>query len=350
MNEQTALVQHRLDAAQAADLLGGGIKGKLAPAIAPSAVAAKHAALPDGLDKAGLAFLADPQVRIGVTLASPGNVRNLVAYGAGDSERLVGFTAGGDGSFNLATALSPEHLAALVITGLGLDQDINELHLSAPLSRVGLLALVGFADALRQRDLETLLARLPKPESRVSLEEIYLRTLDGMVSGDVRWSTALVAQLVDGLPDVGEAVLLQGMQELQQASWVQTVGNNWQPTGSFTVGCAHWQLPLAGASVQLARLMEGEVEVTDFTLFRLLGSVWLWRREGAQHELASISSTRAMAFLDGVLAGFTVLPKPTAPPKAQETPPARPRPRFCRQCGKPLLADARFCAACGTPI
>ena len=354
MNEQAVMVQHRLDAAQVADLLGGlSMKGKLAPTVAPSSVAAKPAALPDGLDKAGLAFLADPRVRIGVSLVSPGNVRNLVVYGAGDGSPLVGFTPLGTERYSLAMPLAPDHIIALLVTGLGLEQDIAQLPLATTLDSEGLLALAGFADALRQRELEALLARLPKPESRVSLEEIYLRTLDGMVSGDTRWTTGLLTQLFDRLPELDEEKLRQGMLALQQIGWVtNSAGTNWMPTDAFALGSAHWQLPLAGAYLQLARVLNDSVETTDIVLLRMLGSVWLCRQQGKQYTLESTSSSHLLSFLDNVLAGFTVLPQPMPTASVVESVSAAPRsrPRFCRKCGAPLAADIRFCGACGNAV
>jgi hypothetical protein len=357
MNEQTAMVQHRLDAAQAAALLAGfGATGKLAPAVAKTSAPTNPVALPGGVDKAGLALLTDPRVRIGVRLVSPNNARHLVAYGAGDSDHLLGFTPGEAGAFNLATALTPDHVLALLATGLGLDQDIGELSLSAQLDGHALLALAGFADALRQRDLEALLARLPKPDSRVTQEEIYLCTLDGTVSGDMRWSAGLLAQLLESVPDVNEDVLAQGMQALQQAGWVQaSAGNNWSPTEGFALGIAHWQLPLAGAHIQLVRLLDGKVESTELLLLRMLGSVWLCRQEGSQYAVSSPDAAHLLAFFNDVLPGFVLLPKPALQMPVQETlvvaaATERPRPRFCRQCGQPLTADARFCGACGAKI
>ncbi len=396
MNEQTAVVQHRLDAAQAAAMLAGfgatgklapavmenlptsspaalpegvnkaglaflagfGATGKLAPAVMENLPTSSPAALPEGVNKAGLAFLADPRVRIGVTLVTPNNARHLVAYGTGDSDRLAGFTPDGAGAFNLAETLSPDHVLALLATGLGLEQDIGELPLSAQLEGNALLALAGFADALRQRELEALLARLPKPDSRVTLDEIYLRTLDGMMAGDMRWSAGLLTQLLESVPDVNEDVLAQGMHALQQAGWAQAgAANNWSPTDKFALGIAYWQLPLAGARIQLVRLLDGKVETTDMLLLRMLGSLWLCRREGPKYAVTSPASARVVVFLHDLLSGFVLLPKPAAPEPvlppetvAVATATERPRPRFCRQCGAPLEEDSRFCGACGAKI
>lgn len=140
-------------------------------------------------------------------------------------------------------------------------------------------------------------------------EEIYLRALDGMVSGDARWTTGLLTQLFDRLPELDEEKLRQGMLALQQIGWVtNSAGSNWMPTDAFALGCAHWQLPLARRIS--ARLLNDSVETTDIVLLRMLGSVWLCRQQGKQYTLESTSSSHLLSFLDNVLAGFTVLPQP----------------------------------------
>ena len=364
-----------LNTAQAAALMVRlGEPGPLAP-LCTVAGDERAAALPGGIDEAAVACLASPSISLRIKIVSASNGRELHAYGGHGSRHLVGFTAMEESRYNLSYPLDPDHATALLTTSLGLDQDIGELTVSTQLSGAGLVSLGGLVDALRQRDLENLLARLPRHEGGVTEEEVYLRALDGTVSADARWTSALLASVVDDLPDVGEKEITGGLRALQGVGWATpSRGGNWGPSAIFSTAASHLQLPLAGAKVSVSRLTDGRISTTSFALLRMLGSMWLCHPKAGNFDFASVSAKSALAHLtrifEGIAAfastadkGRAAVAKDTvqrgiapnaAKPQTEHTTP-QPRTgagrvstdRFCTGCGKPLVVGVRFCSHCG---
>lgn len=368
MNQPQQIENWTLNGKQAATLLKGlGEPGPLAPDY-EAIPDGKAAEIPFDIDNGQIACLAQPEISLDVTLLAAKNGRNLHAYGAPNTSHLVGFTAMDDGGYNLSYPLQADHITALIVTGLGLDQDMGALEFSASLSGADLLALGGLVDALRQRELENLLARLSRHEGGVTLEEIYMRALDGAATGDIRWTSGLLTHLVEVLPDLSEKTLETGLKGLRKSGWASvSSGGNWDTAPGFAVGCSHLQLPLAGVRIKLARLEGDEIAGTDFVLLRMLGSIWLCQAKDKAYELASVSAANAISSLVSIVDGFAAqvsvsdssqtsaeqvketATKSTVTSGAVKTA-VTTRSRFCTQCGNEVDTKAKFCTACGAII
>ncbi len=365
MTQPQQLENWTLSGKQAANLMQSiGEPGPLAPGLDKS-LGSEASKIPSDIDTSQVTCLAQPEISLTVTLLAAENGRSLQAYGARSNKHLVGFTAM-DKGYNLSYPLQADHLSALVVAGLGLDQDVGALEFSASLSGAELLALGGLVDALRQRELENLLAHLPRHEGGVTVEEVYMRALDGAATGDIRWTSGLFAQLVQGVPDLSEETLESGLKGLEKAGWASvSSGGNWDTTPGFSVGCSQLQLPLAGALVQLTRLEGSEVAETDFALLRMLGSIWLCQPKDEAYEFASVSADKATLNLMSIIEGFAA--QVSVPDASQTTAEQleeastgstvsgsevnqEAASRFCTQCGEEVGIGDKFCTACGAVI
>jgi hypothetical protein len=365
MNQPQQLENWTLSGKQAANLMQDiGESGPLAPSL-DKALGGRESKIPSDIDTSQIVCLAKPEISLTVTLLAATNGRSLRVYGARGHNHLVGFTASDDG-YNLSYPLQADHLTALVVNGLGLDQDVGALEFSTSLGGAELLALAGLVDALRQRELENMLARLPRHAGGVTIEEIYMRALDGLATGDIRWTSGLFVQLVQGLPDLSEEILESGLEGLQKLGWVtDSSGGNWDAATSFAVGCSHLQLPLAGVLVKLARLEGSEVAETDFVLLRMFGSIWLCQAKDKAYEFASVAADKATSNLISIIDGFAaqvsvpesnqvtteqVKETATESPSSNSAEDASTVAKFCIQCGSQVDAKAKFCTACGAAI
>ncbi len=394
MNKSVRMQSWTLDAAQAHCLITGvGDPGPLAPEASPPRSGARPAILPSSLDTASLSWLCDPGIKIRVTMMTAANAQSLVAYGHKGRDSLVGFTPAAEGGYNLSLPMDTGHILALVTTGLGLEHEIGDLRMSAHVSGAALLALAGLVDALRQRQLESLLARMREPEGGVTSDEVYLRALDGIVTADSRWTATLMHALVDGLPELKTETVDAGLNDLRTAGLaVKSAGGTWRMAEEFALCGAHLQLPLAGAKISLERQQYGKVDAASLALFRMLGSLWLCRHEHDRYVFASVSAVSTVSQLNSILTGFvnarladakTAGPakpagtKTSGPAKAADakTSPVanaanaksgraieatgssghlpdhgRVQSKFCTHCGSRLQANAAYCTKCGTKI
>ena len=239
---------------------------------------------------------------------------------------------------------------ALIVETLGLDQPLAPVDHRSDLDVAALWALAAMADAHRQAELESLLARTPARQIALSEDSIYLRALDGATLPDPRWLSGILTQIF-GPGDVTEARLLAGLDLLARGGMVARGPTGlWSPQPAFVTAFAHLELPLAGAVLSIDRRQAGGFDTATLVFLRSFAAVWVIEPRGAAAaptgvRLSSVSADDARTLVhDAIALG---LKEPAAPPQTQK--PAEPL-RFCRQCGHPATAADRFCGKCGTAL
>ena len=178
--------------------------------IAPDAVQLDRAANAAQLPPAVRAGLADPSARIAVTTVTRDGGRRLDCYAvAGAGKQLAAVTPDAEGGAAVSFPVDGALAEALIVETLGLDQPLAPVDHRSELDIAALWALAAMADAHRQAELESLLARTPARQVALNEDSIYLRALDGATLPDPRWLSGMLTQIF-GPGDVTEARLLAG--------------------------------------------------------------------------------------------------------------------------------------------
>jgi hypothetical protein len=157
------------------------------------------------------AGLADPSARIAVTTVTRDGGRRLDCYAvAGAGKQLAAVTPDAEGGAAVSFPVDGALAESLVVETLGLDQPLAPVDHRSELDIAALWALAAMADAHRQAELESLLARTPARQVAINEDSIYLRALDGATLPDPRWLSGMLTQIF-GPGDVTEARLLAGL-------------------------------------------------------------------------------------------------------------------------------------------
>jgi hypothetical protein len=286
------------------------------------------------------AGLAEPQARIAVTTVSRDSSRRLDLYRVDGADGLVAVTPKAEGDAAVSFPVDGALTEALMVETLGLDCPLAGLDHASELDTTALWALAALADAHRQRELESLLARAPSPPVGVDADSIYLRALDGATMPDPRWLSGLLTRLI-GPGDVAEARIGAGLAALARAGLVAEQAGLWSPRPDFATGFAHLEVPLAGARLTVARRRGGGADTATLVVLRGLAAIWLIEPRGP----ASSLSLRAV---DGNEARRMV--HDTIAPAIKPSPPPTPTARVCGHCSRPVAVADRFCGQCGAEL
>jgi hypothetical protein len=318
------------------------------PTIAPDLLRLDRAANATQLPPAVRAGLADPQARISVTTVTRDGGRRLDCYTvSGAGKQLAAVTPDAEGGAAVSFPVDGALTEALIVETLGLDQPVAPVDHRSELDIAALWALAAMADAHRQAELESLLARTPVRQIAVNEDSIYLRALDGATLPDPRWLSGMLTQ-VFGPGDVTEARLVEGLAALARGGLIARGPTGlWSPQPGFITAFAHLELPLAAAVLSVDRRRAGGSDSATLVFLRSFAALWVIEPRGAAAaptgvRLSSVSADDARALVHEAIA--LALKEPSAPPQAPKTAEAR---RFCKQCGHPVAAADRFCGECG---
>lgn len=283
------------------------------------------ARLPDDVRAA----IAAPAARLSVTTVTRDGGQRLDAYPVGEG-RFAALTAKGDGEAAVGYPLGGADIEALIAGALGLDQPLADIGHRGELPAAGLWALAALADAHRQLELESLLARVPARRLALDADTIYLRALDGASLPDPRWLSGLLTQLM-GPGDVTETRLQAGLAALARAGLIAEQNGMWSPQPPFALAFAYLEVPLAGARL----VIDIAGARSTLVLLRTLAALWLLHPRGEQVQLRSVDGAAArQAVRDAIAAAAARAPAP----------------RSCPRCGRPAADTDRFCAKCGTAL
>ncbi|MCK9920286.1 zinc ribbon domain-containing protein [Microbacteriaceae bacterium K1510] len=297
------------------------------------------------------AGLTDPTARISVLTVTRDGSRRLECYAVeGESERLAVVTSNGKSETVVSFPLDPKAVEALLNETLGLDQPLAEPGIERELDEAALWALAAMADAHRQLELESLLAR--RPERRIAVDEdsIYLRVLDGASLPDPRWLSGMLTQLL-GPGDVSEARLQRGLAALERAGLIgKDSTDRWTPQPGFTAAFAHLEVPLSGARVSINWRSKNGIDYVSLGLLRTLAAVWRTEPRGRAEAMTGVAlrSMTADAVRSGIHNAIVqALRTEPQPVSKSNTADAR---RFCPQCGGAVAVTDRFCGQCGAHL
>jgi hypothetical protein len=319
--------------------------------IAPDTIELDRAAKAGKLPPAVRAGLADPLARVSVTTVTRDGGRRLDCYAVvGAGKQLAAVTPDAEGNAAVSYPVDAALAESLIVETLGLDQPLAPVDHRSELDIAALWALAAMADAHRQAELESLLARTPVRQIAVNEDSIYLRALDGATLPDPRWLSGMLTQ-VFGPGDVTEARLLEGLAALARAGLIaRSPTGLWSPQPAFVTTFAHLELPLAAAVLSVDRRRAGGFDSATRVILRSFAAVWVIELRGPAGappavRLSSVAAADARTFVHDAIA--LALKEPAAPPPAQKAAEAR---RFCRQCGHPATAVDRFCGECGAVL
>ncbi len=319
--------------------------------IAPDLLQLDRAANAAQLPAAVRTGLADPSARIAVTTVTRDGGRRLDCYAVTcAAKQLAAVTPDAEGGAAVAFPVDATLAEALIVETLGLDQPLAPVDHRSELDIAALWALAAMADAHRQAELESLLARSPARQVAINEDSIYLRALDGATLPDPRWLSGMLTQIL-GPGDVTEARLLAGLDVLARGGLIARGKTGlWSPQPAFVTAFAHLELPLAAAVLSIDRRRTGGFDSAMLVFLRSFAAVWVIEPLGAAGaptavRLSSVSAADATTLVHDAVA--LALKEPAAPSQAQK---AAAAPRFCKQCGHRATPADRFCGKCGAEL
>jgi hypothetical protein len=319
--------------------------------IAPNPVQLDRAANAGRLPAAVRAGLGDPLARIAITTVTRDGGRRLDCYAVGGAEkRLASVTPNAEGGVAVSFPVDVALTDALIGETLGLDQPLADLGHRSELDIAAFWALAAMADAHRQVELESLLARTPGHQAALDEDNIYMRALDGATLPDPRWLSGMLTRLI-GPGDVTEVRILDGLALLTRGGMIARGSTGlWSPQPTFAAAFAHLEMPLAGVRLSIDRRGADGIEHGTLVFLRTVAAVWILELRGPEDApshvlLRSVSAGDARKLAHDAIA--LALKEPVAPPPTPKAAEAR---RFCKQCGHPATAGACFCSQCGAEL
>lgn len=370
---QPAAQTTTLSAAQL-DLLvrHGGVRGELCglppagpvPASAEDLLVLQRAGM---LEQSGeptpswkplVAALMAPDLRLLATTGSPAGVAHLQAFGGAPLDgKFVSCGERGEAERLLAWPLEVDDVLALFAVSLGLDGRTPDPGLRLELTADGFLALAAVLDALREAELNAMLAHNGPPAPTASLAAIRLALDAGMISDDARWLVPVFRRMLPTAPDSSPAALERGLADLAGAAIVQNGGDarSWTLVPAFEPAWLRLKAPLAWGTLAAIGLSGGKTagewaaRWNQLGALRTLGGLWGFESSGGRVRFVTVEEPK-------LLESFRLLIEAAraqeAKPAASEAPsaPAPATAKFCASCGTPLRLGWKFCGACGAPL
>lgn len=305
-----------------------------------------------------VAALMAPDLRLLATTGSPAGLAHLQAFGAaGLDGRFVSCGERGEAERLLAWPLEVGDVLALFAVSLGLDGRTPDPGLRLELTADGFLALAAVLDALREAELNAMLAHNGPPVPMVSLAAIRVARDAGMISDDARWLVPVFRRMLPKTPDASPAALERGLADLVGAAVVEkgVDAQSWSLVPAFEPAWLRLKAPLAWGTLAAIGLGGGEMVGGKAARWNQLGALrtlgGLWGFESAESRVRFVTVEEPK-----LLEGFRLLIEAARAPAAKSTAPGvQPMPatagaRFCASCGTPLQPGWKFCGSCGAPL
>lgn len=312
------------------------------------------------------AALAAPALQIMVTTGGVAGLSRLQAFASDETgRRLVSLVERGAGEWTIAWPLAEDDIAAIMTAQLALDGATNDPDVQLELTPEGFLTLGAVLDALREEELESLLARDRAPTPLLKAAAVRVAMHAGLTSEDYRWLVPIFRRLLPNLPEINQQAVDSGLADLVSASIVEagpdrdyglvaafepvrrlllaplawstltTISaanppTTWSQLGGMRTFAGLWGVEARETGVRLGTLGEGIL----LQAFRSL----------AGDALAAIPAGKQGGQLSRPATAAAGAPESTAGAKANATP------RFCQQCGRPVGTADRFCGECGAEL
>ncbi len=290
--------------------------------------------------------LADPAVLLKIAVASSSGLRLLHGYlNPAISENLVGCTPTQNNEYNLAWPLRKDHILAMLVSGLGLEEDISKQDISKTFSVDALVAMAGFADAIRGIELNNMLARVTDKPEGTDVDQVILSVNEGLFNEDRRWASTLLRDLLPEIPDPKEEKMCNGLDELVAAGWLQEKREKyWVMTEAGRTVFTHWQMVMASAIFDITENNRDDTQEKKYLgMIRTIASLWTVEQVPDREMIciSMISSVDLLRLLQKRLEdAFSVKEVVVDSPSDTVAP-------SCPSCGVSLVPGARFCSKCG---
>ena len=307
--------------------------------------------LPVGDWKEAARIVAAPQMEILAITGAADGVTHLRAYASpGATTKLAAVGARGEGEYTMAWPLERDDLLALFLAALGLDVQIADPGVRLDLSADAFLVLGAALDAMREAELDAMLARARATAPALDPAKIGLALRAGMVTDDARWLTPAFRRLLPRPPAGDDATMERGLSDLVSLGLLAPAGDarKFAPAPALEPVRRNLQAPLAWASLTaVAVTREGGRHWSGIGALRTWGALWGVETSGDQVRFVTTDETR---FLEGVRAVLDAASAIAthAPPLPQAA--AYVAPRYCGKCGARLQAGAKFCGGCGQAL
>jgi hypothetical protein len=168
------------------------------------------------------AALAAPALQIILTTGGVAGLSRLQAFASDETNRrLVSFVERGAGEWTVAWPLAEDDIAAVITAHLALDGATNDPEVQLELTPEGFLMLGAVLDALREAELESLLARDRAPAPVLKAAAVRLALRAGLASEDYRWIVPIFRRLLPDVPDMNQDAVDKGLADLVSASIIE---------------------------------------------------------------------------------------------------------------------------------
>ncbi len=293
-------------------------------------------------------ILANPEAVVQVAVVSGAGLRLLHGYlNPILSKNIVGFTPELEDKYNLTWPLRADHVLAMLVSGLGLDEDIPSQGISATFSVDALVAMAGFADAIREIELNNMLARVTNKPEGTDVDQVILSVNEGLFSEDRRWASTLLRDLLPETPDPKENKMRAGLKELTEIGWLQeTREDYWVMTDTGRTVFTHWQMVMASAIFNVEEKNTNTTQKRSYLgMVRTIASIWTVEQVpamGDSSEMMRISTVSSMDLLELLQKrfedAFSVKQADSIADKGTDS---------CPHCGASVVPGAKFCSKCG---
>ncbi len=293
------------------------------------------------------AVLAAPDLEVLLQTGGPSRTSHLDLF-AGAGRNLLAVAWPGPSRLTLAWPMTREHVLALLTEATGLDAPSVDPGIRLELSEAGFLVLAAALDALREEELDAMLARRPAGALLVSEAAIQLALQTGARTDDARWLTPIFRRVLPVVPDIDLVDLPAALAELVGAAILHVDGPRFALVPDFEAVRLRLQAPLGWAAMGVVGLVDGVRRTAQLSALRTLGA--LWGIETAEGRVRFVTTEPARLLtgwhelFDAVhgVAPAAPTPAPTAAPTMAA--------RFCSQCGGVLKAEWKFCGHCGAAV
>ncbi|MDO9299298.1 zinc ribbon domain-containing protein [Bradyrhizobium sp.] len=312
------------------------------------------------------AALAAPALQVVVTAGGPAGLSRLQAFASDETNgRLVSFVERGAGEWMVAWPLAEDDIAAIMTAQLALDSATNDPDVQLELTPEGFLMLGAVLDALREEELESLLARDRTPAPLLKAAAVRVAMGAGLTSEDYRWLVPIFRRLLPNVPEMNQGAIDKGLADLVSASIIEAgPDREYGLVAAFEPVRRLLLAPLAWST--LTTISEANLQATWNQLGGMRTFVGLWGVEarangvrlGTLGEAVLLQAFRslvtdALAAIPAGKQGEQASRRATASANmagstaGSEVNAAR---RFCQQCGRPVGTADRFCGECGAGL
>lgn len=307
--------------------------------------------------RAAIENLVAPARQVVAAFGNTASITELHAFqGAASPQKLTGFTPRGESECTLAWPVEPMDLLALATTALGLEANTPDLGAGADLTPRALTAFAALVDAIRESEIEALLAREPNPEDGVDLASVTRAARAGALTTDTRWLSSVVRQMIPVEVEANRKTVEAGLGELVKLDWVakNAKSGNHAFNPDMDIPRRTLSAPVAFAALSVADWIGNEPRHACVGGLRTIGALWAFEFRSGDTPLIRVGTVRETTFLLALQALLSA-PVETPQPKVAEAPPKKDTGyggghKFCTQCGAELTPGAKFCMACGAQV